>query len=548
MSDEWSDIPVDQGQEHLANYELLVTIGEGSFGKVMVGRHLPTDTEVAVKVIERDPDDTPLQEVSCLAVLSHPNIIRLFDVVSTTEQLFLVMEFVAEGDIEVFLRNNGRMAEDQARPVFRQLISAVDHCHQTGIIHRDIKAENVLLDSHMTAKLSDFGLGTFYDGSPLSSVCGTPLYYAPELCRGEDYGLGVDLWALGVLLYVMLTDTFPFPGTSKREVQQQILGGQYWTPCYLSPEAIDLISKLLTGIPEERENIRDFMGDTWVNLGEEQLKPYVEQPRGVTHLDPWVAGEMVNLGYSVDEIETALATRAYSRVSATYYILLARADKSCRYCTTPVEPFHPLQSRSPSPAQPSSKAESTPEASLIMAPSRAWRTLSPPSSPEAASGPVSDPEAAASEPEPEAAAAAASEPQPEAAAAAAAANAASAAAAASVPTQEAAAIFSHAPPGRPRDTATALSRETAAIFSHAPPGRPGDAASAPGRETASIFSHAPPSRHGDSSSSHSLSSSSGDEEPSHGRRLARRCLKFIRRVFCIPRKNGRWRQKKVAPV
>ncbi|XP_019480214.1 PREDICTED: serine/threonine-protein kinase MARK2-like [Hipposideros armiger] len=347
MSDEWSDIPVDQGQDHLANYELLVTIREGGFAKVMVGRHLPTDTEVAVKVIEQQPDDTPLQE-------------------GTSRSSF---------------RTTAALSEDQARPVFRQLISVVDHCHEKGIIHRDIKAENVLLDSHMTAKLSDFGLGTFYDGSPLSSVCGTPPYFAPELCMEEDYGPGVDVWALGVLLYVMLTDTFPFPGTSKREVEQQILGGQYCIPCYLSPEAIDLIPKLLTGIPEERENIRDFMGDPWVNLGEEKLKPYVEPPRGVTHLDPWVAGEMVNLGFSMDEIETVLATRAYSRVSATYHILLARAAKTCRYTTTPMEPFHPSQSRSPSPAQKSSKAESIPETSMIMAPSRAWPTLSPPSSP-----------------------------------------------------------------------------------------------------------------------------------------------------------------------
>lgn len=166
MADDVLDIPVDQGHDHRANYELLATIGQGSFAKVMLGRHLSTGTLVAVKIIEQRAAEVLgrplLHEVRCLAALSHPNIIRLFDVINATEQLVLVMELVPEGDVDDFLHKNGRMSENQARHVFRQLISAVHHCHQKGIVHRDIKAQNVLLDGRMTVKTHRFWTGDIF--------------------------------------------------------------------------------------------------------------------------------------------------------------------------------------------------------------------------------------------------------------------------------------------------------------------------------------------------------------------------------------------------
>ncbi|KAF6376375.1 hypothetical protein mRhiFer1_009568 [Rhinolophus ferrumequinum] len=161
MLHDFTDIPVDQ-EPHSAHYELQGNILKGSYGKVVLGKHILTERKVAVKIIHQEVSDRThrslLHEVRCMEVLHHPDIVQLFHVISMVESLILVMELMPGGDMLDYLHDHGLMSEDKAHRVFQQLVSAVHYCHKKGIAHRDLKPENVLLDTRMNVNLQTLDL------------------------------------------------------------------------------------------------------------------------------------------------------------------------------------------------------------------------------------------------------------------------------------------------------------------------------------------------------------------------------------------------------
>lgn len=178
-------------QPHVGNYRLLRTIGKGNFAKVKLARHVLTGKEVAIKIIDKTQlNPTSLQklfrEVRIMKGLNHPNIVKLFEVIETEKTLYLVMEYASAGEVFDYLVSHGRMKEKEARAKFRQIVSAVHYCHQKNIVHRDLKAENLLLDADANIKIADFGFSNeFRLGSKLDTFCGSPPYAAPELFQGK---------------------------------------------------------------------------------------------------------------------------------------------------------------------------------------------------------------------------------------------------------------------------------------------------------------------------------------------------------------------------
>nr|KAF6506151.1 hypothetical protein HJG63_007969 [Rousettus aegyptiacus] len=162
-------------EPRIGHYQLLHTIGKGAFGVVKLARHIITGVEVAVKAIDRQGAYRPGEEVRNMKSLNHPHIIKLYQVIATEDTIFIVMEHASRGSLSEYLQSCGRMSEPKARRITRQLISAVHYCHQKNIIHRDLKAENVLLDAELNAKLTDFGLS-----SRTKEVC--------ELCQRSVHG------------------------------------------------------------------------------------------------------------------------------------------------------------------------------------------------------------------------------------------------------------------------------------------------------------------------------------------------------------------------
>lgn len=154
-------------REQVKNYRLVKTIGKGNFARVMLGIHRFTNKEVAVKIIDKSNLNTNsleklFREVSIMKLLNHPSIVKLYEVIETEKTLYLVMEYVQNGEVFEYLVKHGRMKENFARKKFRQILSAVQYMHSNNIIHRDLKAENLLLDNNLDIKIVDFGFSNMF--------------------------------------------------------------------------------------------------------------------------------------------------------------------------------------------------------------------------------------------------------------------------------------------------------------------------------------------------------------------------------------------------
>ncbi|XP_034712399.1 serine/threonine-protein kinase MARK2 isoform X12 [Etheostoma cragini] len=325
-------------QPHIGNYRLLKTIGKGNFAKVKLARHVLTGKEVAVKIIDKTQlNSSSLQklfrEVRIMKMLNHPNIVKLFEVIETEKTLYLVMEYASGGEVFDYLVAHGRMKEKEARAKFRQIVSAVQYCHQKCIVHRDLKAENLLLDADMNIKIADFGFSNeFTLGNKLDTFCGSPPYAAPELFQGKKYdGPEVDVWSLGVILYTLVSGSLPFDGQNLKELRERVLRGKYRIPFYMSTDCENLLKKFLILNPSKRGSLeQQIMRDRWMNVGheDEELKPYIEpQP---DYKDPRRTGRngtarkidiMLTMGFSQEEIQDSLVNQKYNDVMAAYLLL-----------------------------------------------------------------------------------------------------------------------------------------------------------------------------------------------------------------------------------
>jgi len=317
------------GEEpHIGKYRLLKTIGKGNFAKVKLAKHIPTGKEVAIKIIDKtqlNPGSLQklFREVRIMKTLDHPNIVKLFQVIETEKTLYLVMEYASGGEVFDYLVLHGRMKEKEARAKFRQIVSAVQYCHQKKIIHRDLKAENLLLDSEMNIKIADFGFSNeFVIGNKLDTFCGSPPYAAPELFQGKKYdGPEVDVWSLGVILYTLVSGSLPFDGSTLRELRERVLRGKYRIPFYMSTDCENLLKKFLVLNPARRASLEVIMKDKWMNMGyeDDDLKPYIEP------IQDWNDRKRIEIletmGYSNSIVEEALKQQKFDDCYASYLLL-----------------------------------------------------------------------------------------------------------------------------------------------------------------------------------------------------------------------------------
>lgn len=326
------------GEEpHIGKYRLLKTIGKGNFAKVKLAKHIPTGKEVAIKIIDKtqlNPGSLQklFREVRIMKTLDHPNIVKLFQVIETEKTLYLVMEYASGGEVFDYLVLHGRMKEKEARAKFRQIVSAVQYCHQKKIIHRDLKAENLLLDSEMNIKIADFGFSNeFIPGNKLDTFCGSPPYAAPELFQGKKYdGPEVDVWSLGVILYTLVSGSLPFDGSTLRELRERVLRGKYRIPFYMSTDCENLLKKFLVLNPARRASLevststtsqQTIMKDRWMNMGfeEEELLPFKEPTLDIS--DQKRIEMLVTMGYPRTEVEESLRLHKFDDTYASYLLL-----------------------------------------------------------------------------------------------------------------------------------------------------------------------------------------------------------------------------------
>ena len=197
----------------------------------------------------------------------HKNILRLYQVMQSDRHVMLVTEYCGGGEIFDQLVANGRMTEKNARLYFHQIIDAVIYLHSTGVVHRDLKAENLLLTAdYKCVKLADFGFSNYYSHDNfLTTWCGSPPYAAPELFEGKQYnGPKADIWSLGVVLYVLVCGALPFDGNTLQSLKSRVLSGKFRIPYFMSCDCEHLIRHMLITDPEKRYTLQQIKQHKWM--------------------------------------------------------------------------------------------------------------------------------------------------------------------------------------------------------------------------------------------------------------------------------------------
>jgi len=273
------------------HFELLKVIGKGSFGKVMQVRKKDTGKIYAMKVlkkaqlIKRKQVAHTKTERRVLEDIEHPFIVGLRFAFQTDNKLYMVLDYFAGGELFFHLKSGGRFTEERARFYAAEIAMALQCLHENQIVYRDLKPENVLLDEDGHIRLTDFGLSK--EGVTLTKLthtfCGTPEYLAPEVIHGQGYGIAVDWWSLGTLLYEMLTGLPPFYNQNLHMMYEKIIRAKLSFPPHLSPNARSVLSALLERSPKSRlgcmRGLDDlkrhpfFDGIDWDRLYRKQLIP-----------------------------------------------------------------------------------------------------------------------------------------------------------------------------------------------------------------------------------------------------------------------------------
>ncbi|ODV82188.1 kinase-like protein, partial [Suhomyces tanzawaensis NRRL Y-17324] len=266
-------------------YILGSTLGEGEFGKVKLGwrKDGKHPSQVAIKLIKRDSilkdSESEIKihrEINSLKLLNHPNIVNLVEVMKSGKYIGIVLEYASGGELFDYILHHKYLKENVAKKLFAQLISGVDYMHSKGLIHRDLKLENLLLDKHKNVIISDFGFVNSYNREKndlMKTSCGSPCYAAPELVLTQSpyEGRKVDIWSAGVILYAMLAGYLPFDDDPENEDGSDIVRLYHYIcktpltfPKYVSPLARDLLRKIIVPDPKKRISMNEIRNHPWL--------------------------------------------------------------------------------------------------------------------------------------------------------------------------------------------------------------------------------------------------------------------------------------------
>ncbi|KIW08998.1 uncharacterized protein PV09_00896 [Verruconis gallopava] len=297
------------------DYILGQTLGEGEFGKVKMGWKRDGGVQVAIKLIRRDslgsnPSRLPkiYREIAILRELQHPNIVRLHEMVETERHIGIILEYASGGELFDYILQHRFLKDNSARRLFAQLVSGVGYLHKKGIVHRDLKLENLLLDRNRNIIITDFGFANTFDSSDelteeielnlgnkdfvrrmgldivnedghrrgdlMQTSCGSPCYAAPELVVSDSLYTGrkVDVWSCGVILYAMLAGYLPFDddpanpeGDNINLLYKYIVSTPLTFPEYVTPHARDLLKRILVPDPRKRADLFEVARHSWLS-------------------------------------------------------------------------------------------------------------------------------------------------------------------------------------------------------------------------------------------------------------------------------------------
>ena len=259
-----------ESEPKITDFTLIKELGVGSFGRVLLVQHNLTQAQYAIKAIDKrnkaNIQEKPYfrREIEIMYRIHHPNVVKLFGHFEDNTYCYFIMEYIPGGNIYSYVPKNGirTISTQQVASIIKDVISATYFLHHMNppIVHRDIKPENVLLAENMRAKLTDFGWSNYMQGDiKRTTVCGTPIYLAPEMINNTGHDEKVDIWCIGVLLFELMTGQQPWQGSDVQTVKYNISRLKINWPKQMDMTAADLISKILRYNPEERISLRNML-------------------------------------------------------------------------------------------------------------------------------------------------------------------------------------------------------------------------------------------------------------------------------------------------
>jgi serine/threonine protein kinase len=320
------------------NYDSIKKmVGKGHFGSVYQTLHLPTQLNVALKIVPKSSlsktrKDSLFKEIQILQSLHHPLIAEFLDFFQTKSHLFIVMEYVTNGNLRQYIQKNGLFEENQTRRIFMQILSVLQYLHEKkNIVHRDIKLENILLDENYNIRFIDFGLSKYIENekSSLHTQCGSPLYIAPEIILGQPYSNKCDLWSAGVILYFMTSNSFPFSARNFQLLYQKIVENE---PNYSnkSEELNQVIRSLLTQNSEYRLSFCQLRKLKWFSdhKYENLLENIVGRTMSYYVIDQEIKSMVISLGIDCQNLHKYLLEDKIDLCTIPYILL--RKEKITR--------------------------------------------------------------------------------------------------------------------------------------------------------------------------------------------------------------------------
>lgn len=319
-------------------YRLRSDLGNGNFAQVKLGMHCLARENVAVKILDKTKLDEKTQkllsrEIASMERLHHPNVIDIFEVVESLTKIFIVIEYAPAGELFHKVLKDGKISEPLSKVYFAQMTSAVAYMHSQSVIHRDIKAENVFIASPTCIKLGDLGFSTCANpDDKLDTFCGSPPYAAPELFKDDFYyGPAVDIWALGVLLFFMVTGSMPFRADTVGKLKKKILAGAYIVPEGVSSGCRFVIKQILRLVPKDRWSLPEIMRCSWL---EGVRFPTLTQassrsPKECGHLpeEQTTLSSLSRLGVTPEMIEACPDNSSRSNIIGLFRILLYQEQR-----------------------------------------------------------------------------------------------------------------------------------------------------------------------------------------------------------------------------
>ncbi len=321
-------------------YRIVEKIGMGCFGKVYLATQILTNTPVALKVISKSDIQAKNyrskieKEIEVLKLInSHRYVIKLMEVFEDDNSVYFVFEYVKNGDLVQYFRQNPLMEEPELKQFFHKILKGVEYLHRNKVIHRDIKLDNILLDEDLQPKLCDFGISSLIeDGQVIMDTGGTPAYLAPEVIKAEGKVCEKsDVWSLGVLLFLMNFGTVPFKSADMQNLYSKIILGHFKFPMYddVSIEVIDLIKRMLVVDVDSRLSVEGVLKHRWFR--DIPDKPLLEDEgstdRASTEISEASLRYLADLGFPEDYIKQSLRHGLFNHLKACVDCLKIRFSK-----------------------------------------------------------------------------------------------------------------------------------------------------------------------------------------------------------------------------